>query len=122
MRFSSRRCSRAALSGSTARSASSSASAPSLASLSCNSRRISPPWLPAAKSCPRTSASRYSPVPPTSTGRFPRRRMSCTHASASRTYRATDQLSAGSATATMWWGTPSISSAVGAAVPTVIPR
>lgn len=48
--------------------------------------------------------------------------MSCTHASASRTYRATDQLSAGSATATMWWGTPSISSAVGAAVPTVMPR
>ena len=34
----------------------------------------------------------------------------------------TDQLSAGSATATMWWGTPSISSAVGAAVPTVMPR
>ena len=41
---------------------------------------------------------------------------------ASRAKRATDQLSAGSATATMWWGTPAISSAVGAAVPTVRPR
>ena len=36
--------------------------------------------------------------------------------------RAADQLSAGSATATMWWGTPSISRGVGAAVPMVMPR
>ena len=38
------------------------------------------------------------------------------------TYRATDQLSEGSATAIMWWGTPSLSSSVGAAVPMVMPR
>ena len=36
-------------------------------------------------------------------------------------YRAADHCSAGSATATIWWGTPSISAFVGAAVPMVIP-
>ena len=44
------------------------------------------------------------------------------HASAAAVNRATDQLSAGSATATMWWGIPSISAGVGAAVPMVSPR
>ena len=37
-------------------------------------------------------------------------------------YRAADHCSVGSATATMWWGTPSISFSVGAAVPMVMPR
>ena len=55
-------------------------------------------------------------------GSFPRARMPSTTGTASRAYRAADQDSAGSATAIMWWGTPSISAAVGAAVPTVIPR
>ena len=35
--------------------------------------------------------------------------------------RAADQFSAGSAMPTMWWGTPPVSAAVGAAVPMVIP-
>ena len=44
------------------------------------------------------------------------------HRSASSVNRDTDQLSAGSATPIMWWGTPSISSGVGAAVPMAMPR
>ena len=48
--------------------------------------------------------------------------MSSTMGMAAWAYRAADHCSAGSATAIMWWGTPSISSAVGAAVPMVMPR
>ena len=44
------------------------------------------------------------------------------HRSASWVNRDTDQLSAGSATPIMWWGMPSISSVVGAAVPMAMPR
>ena len=49
-------------------------------------------------------------------------RLWITQTSASAAYRAADQLSDGSATAIMWWGTPSCSSAVGAAVPMAMPR
>ena len=45
-----------------------------------------------------------------------------THRSAASVKRDTDQLSAGSATPIMWWGTPSISAGVGAAVPMAMPR
>ena len=83
---------------------------------------MAPPLWPGAKVRPLMRASSHKPVPPTSTTRRPRARMSSTQAAAARVYRATDHCSSGSATATMWWGTPSISSGVGAAVPMVMPR
>ena len=59
----------------------------------------------------------YSPVPPATMGSFPRARMSSTHRAANSTYRATEKSSSGSATSSMWWGTPRISARVGLAVP-----
>ena len=53
---------------------------------------------------------------------LPRWRECPAQASASSVKRATDQLSRGSATPTMWCGMPSVSSGVGAAVPMAMPR
>ena len=71
---------------------------------------------------PLTTASSHSPVPPTRMGSLPRARISLMMGMAASAYRATDHCSDGSATAIMWWGTPSISCSVGAAVPIVMPR
>ena len=94
---------------------------PSCSNRSWSSFRTAPPAWPPAKVRPWTTASNHSPVPPTRMGRFPRARISSTMGMAAWAYRAADHCSAGSATAIMWWGTPSISSAVGAAVPMVMP-
>ena len=122
IRFSSAGWSLAAASGSTARSSSRRGRIPPRRSSCARAARTAPPLQPGAKERPAITASRYSPDPPTRIGSLPRARISCTHRSAASANRATDQLSSGEATATIWWGTPSISSAVGAAVPMVIPR
>ncbi len=121
MRFSSEGCSRSAASGSAWRSSSRRGAMPSRSSRAWRACRISPPALPAAKPWPRTTASSHSPVPPTRMGSLPRARMPSTMGMAVWAYRAADHCSPASATATMWWGTPSISASVGAAVPMVSP-
>lgn len=95
-------------------------SIPSAAALAWS--RCRQPVLWTAKVRPEIRESMYSPVPPTTMDRFPRAKMSSKHRAASATYRATDQLSSGSATPIIWWGTPSISSGVGLAVPMSIRR
>ena len=122
IRFSSDGWSRAADSGSTRASSASSGAMPSRHSCRSSSSRTAPPLRPGAKSSPRTRASAQSPVPPTTMGSRPLAKMSSTTGTAVWTYRAADHCSDGSATAIIWWGTPPISSAVGAAVPTLIPR
>ena len=114
--------SRAALSGSTWRSSASRGSMPSCSNRASSSRRTAPPAWPLAKPWPRMRASIHSPVPPTRMGSFPRARISSTAAVARAAYSAALHCSVGSATAIMWWGMPCISSSVGAAVPTVMPR
>ena len=53
-------------------------------------------------------------MPPANTGSLFLDKISCMHSSAAAANRAADQFSAGSATATIWWGIPSISWGVGA--------
>ena len=89
----------------------------STASSSSSSFRRALSGEKAAKVRPDKRESTYRPVPPATMGSFPRARISSTQAEASSTYRATEKSSSGSATSIMWWGTPSISSAVGLAVP-----
>ena len=50
-------------------------------------------------------------------GSLPRESTFSTQRAAISTYRATEKSSSGSATSSMWWGTPPISSRVGLAVP-----
>ena len=115
IRFSSAGWSRPAASGSTARSSASSGPVPSARARAWSLSRQ--PVDRGAKVRPDSRESRYSPVPPTRMGSFPRARMSSTQGAASSTYRAAEKSSQGSATSSMWWGTPPISSGVGLAVP-----
>ena len=102
---------------STRASSSSMAAPPRRASSASSSPRRGLSGEKAAKVRPESRESIYSPVPPATMGSLPRARIPSTQAEAISTYRAAEKSSPGSATSIMWCGIPSISSAVGLAMP-----